>query len=129
MHIMCSQVHHVVDREADYDDHRDTLTDTELPAAKHHNCDNGHDDEDDRDDCVERDQQVSRRYQQDEESADGGDRHANLNTIEEGLLALHPRPEHICLLVDNLEALRCIIIRKVLHILIPAFSQRELFSP
>ena len=104
MHVMSGQMHNIVDRESDNDDHGDRLTDAELPATEHHDCNDGHDDENDRDDRVKRDKQVPRRDQQDEERTDRRDRDTDLHTIKEGLLALHPSPEDVSFLVDNFEA-------------------------
>ena len=121
MHVMCGQMYHVVDRETDNDDHSDGFTDSELPTAQNHDCNDRRDNEYDCNDRINRDEQVPCRDEQDKERTDGRDSGTDHDTIKEGLFTLHPSPKDISLLVDSLETFRRVILLEVLYVLVPSF--------
>ena len=128
MHVMRGQVHHVVDRETNNDDHSDGLTDTQLPATQNHDCNDRCNDKYDCNDRINRDKQVSCRDEQNTERTDGRYGGTDHDTIKEGLLTLHPSPEDISLLVDSLKTFRRVILLEVFDVLVPSFPQWKLFS-
>lgn len=128
VNVVSRKMHHIVDGESNDNHHGNGLGHAQLPAIQHHDCHDWHDDEDDCYDCVDRNQHISGRDQQNNKGTDGRNGNSDSDTIEECLLALHPSPKDIRILVDNFEAFGRVLIRKVLNVLVPAFPERQLFG-